>query len=154
MAVDTATERKAFIGLLSRGTVPSPNSSLDESDRALLAGFFTGDTGVEEPPPEEPPPDPPPPPGPTSLFSPPVHFVGPRLTHRSWGPERWYFRRASALPVGRSVLKIDGVYVTIDTPTQAQIDSATEYYAGGHVYTVDAATAEALTAAGYGANLS
>lgn len=50
---------------------------------------------------------------------------------------------------GQSVLRIDGVYVTIETPTQAQVDSATEYYAGGHVYEVSAAVASALEAAGY-----
>jgi hypothetical protein len=148
MAVDTSTERRALIGLVSRGTVPTPDSSLDESDRAALAGFY--DVGVAAP--VEPPPDPIP--GPTSTFNPPVHYVGSRHNSRSRGPERWFFRRAAPLAVGRSVLKIDGVYQTIDTPTQAQIDSATEVYQGGHTYTVDSTTAAALTAAGYGSNLS
>lgn len=56
--------------------------------------------------------------------------------------------------VGRSVLRIAGVYQTIDTPTQDQIASATEYYAGGHVYEVTQTVADALTAAGYGSGVS
>lgn len=50
---------------------------------------------------------------------------------------------------GRSVLKVDGVYVTVDDPSQDQIDAATEAYIGGHVYTVTQSVADALTAAGY-----
>lgn len=146
MAVDTSTERRALIGLVSRGNVPTPDSSLDESDRAALAGFY--DVGVAAPTP-----DPEPDPGDAAYyrFSPPVHYVGARLNSRSRGPERAFFRRAAPLAVGRSVLKIDGVYQTIDTPTQTQIDSATEYYAGGHEYVVSTTVGAALIAAGYSA---
>lgn len=52
-------------------------------------------------------------------------------------------------PRGRSVLRIAGAYQTIDTPTQTQIDAATEVYLGGHVHQVDQATADRLVAAGY-----
>lgn len=55
--------------------------------------------------------------------------------------------------VGRSVLKIAGVYQTIDTPTQEQVASATEYYAGGHIYVISDATAVALSNAGYTVDL-
>lgn len=58
---------------------------------------------------------------------------------------RHYKRRAQ----GQSVLKINGTYQTIVTPSQEQIDSATEVYLGGHVYEITAAVATALTAAGY-----
>lgn len=50
---------------------------------------------------------------------------------------------------GRSVLKLDGAYVTIDTPTVDQTLAATELYQGGHVYTVEKSIANALSAAGY-----
>lgn len=52
-------------------------------------------------------------------------------------------------PKGVSVLKINGVYLTIEYPTDSQINSATEVYFGGHAYTVTPATAAALIAAGY-----
>lgn len=58
---------------------------------------------------------------------------------------RFYKNRARGL----SVLKIGGVYQTIETPTQDQCDAATEVYLGGHVYTVSTDTATALEAAGY-----
>lgn len=59
------------------------------------------------------------------------------------------FRHMKARACGRTVLKIDGAYTTLDFPTQDQIDSATEVYLGGHVYTVSDAVGAALTAAGY-----
>lgn len=55
---------------------------------------------------------------------------------------------------GRTVLLIDGVYATYDTPSQDTINVATEVYQGGHVYTVTDAQAAALTAAGYGDGVS
>jgi hypothetical protein len=50
---------------------------------------------------------------------------------------------------GRSVLKIAGEYTIIDTPTVDQIASADEVYQGGHVYTITAAIANGLVAAGF-----
>lgn len=87
-------------------------------------------------------------------FSPPVAYVGPRVLPRTRGPARAFFGRAGGAPVGQSVLKIDGVYQTIMTPTVDQTLAATELYQGGHVYEVSASVAAALTAAGYGACLS
>ena len=63
-------------------------------------------------------------------------------------------RHYHLVETGRSVLKIDGTYQTIDYPTQDQIDSATEVYLGGHIYEVSSATATALTTAGYGSNIT
>ena len=63
-------------------------------------------------------------------------------------------RHYHPLETGRSVLKIGGTYQTIDYPTQDQIDSATEVYLGGHTFVVSQAVADALTAAGYGANIT
>lgn len=83
---------------------------------------------------------------PTADLTPPVPAVPePGVDPRAMRLLRHYKSRAC----GRSVLKIGGVYQTIDTPTQEQINSATEVYLGGHVYTVSDATAAALTAAGY-----
>lgn len=47
------------------------------------------------------------------------------------------------------MLKIAGTYQTLDTPTQTQINAATEVYMGGHIYEVTDAVGAALTAAGY-----
>lgn len=89
-----------------------------------------------------------------STFRPPVVYSLPRTLPTSAGPERRFFRRASALPVGQSVLKINGVYQTISNPTLLQCDAASEVYLGGHDYVVNDTIAAALTAAGYGAYLS
>lgn len=64
---------------------------------------------------------------------------------------RYYAPRG---PVGRTVLKRGGVYETVVTPTVDEVNDAEEAYLGGHVYEIDQATADALTAAGYGANIS
>lgn len=65
------------------------------------------------------------------------------------------FRHYGANPRGRSVLKSTlGVYSTVDTPTQDQIDAAAVCYLGGHVYPITSAEAAALTTAGYGAYIS
>jgi hypothetical protein len=54
-------------------------------------------------------------------------------------------------PVGLAVLKIGGLYKQVANPGSDDIAAATEVYLGGHVHTVDLATKNALTAAGYGA---
>ena len=71
-----------------------------------------------------------------------------RLAYRLW---RHFGPRG---PRGRSVLKINGTYATFDYPTQDQIDSASEVYLGGHIYTISSDVATALTAAGYGDRIS
>lgn len=64
---------------------------------------------------------------------------------------RWaaHFNRTVARARGRSILKENGVYVTVDTPDANRIKAAEAYYAGGHVHEVDSATGSALTAAGF-----
>lgn len=65
------------------------------------------------------------------------------------------FRHFKSRARGRTVLKSTlGVYTTVDTPSQDQIDAAAVCYLGGHVYPVSAAEASALTTAGYGAYIS
>lgn len=51
---------------------------------------------------------------------------------------------------GISVLKIGGTYYKIRVPSTDQVDSATEYYAGGHEYEVSDATKTSLLNAGIG----
>lgn len=51
---------------------------------------------------------------------------------------------------GKSVLKISGTYQVIRVPSTDQIDSASEYYAGGHEHVVTESVKTALIAAGIG----
>lgn len=51
---------------------------------------------------------------------------------------------------GISVLKISGTYYLIRVPSTDQIDSASEYYAGGHEYEVTEGIKTALIAASIG----
>lgn len=86
----------------------------------------------------------------TCRFQPPIVYDRPlsvpwqrnRTAHR-------LLRHFGPQPRGRSVLKFDGVYVTMDCPTQDQCDAAEEVYIGGHVYDVPHAVAIALESAGY-----
>lgn len=82
-------------------------------------------------------------------FQPPTADTVPPFLPTTEGPARRLFRHYKARARGRSVLRIAGAYLTVDTPGQAQIDTATEVYLGGHVYTVTDAVATALAAAGY-----
>lgn len=60
-----------------------------------------------------------------------------------------YARHRPNGPRGRSVIKLAGTYITLDGPTQAQQDAATEVYIGGHMYEISDTIATSLTAAGY-----
>jgi len=51
---------------------------------------------------------------------------------------------------GISVLKIGNTYYKIRVPSTDQIDSSTEYYAGGHEHEVTSGQKTALIAAGIG----
>lgn len=83
-------------------------------------------------------------------FEPPTALVVPRVVDAVTDQiANRLLRHFRPLARGQSVLRVDGAYVTVSEPTAAQIESATEYYAGGHVYVVDRATAAALEAAGY-----
>lgn len=89
-------------------------------------------------------------------FEPPTSNDGARYYDDDWqraraGVSRVANQLARHVPAVRSVavLKLDGAYVELDSPTTDQIDAATEVYLGGHVAIVDSATATALTTAGY-----
>ena len=51
---------------------------------------------------------------------------------------------------GISVLKIGNVYYKLRVPSTDQVESASEYYAGGHEYEVSSAQKAALLGAGIG----
>lgn len=87
-------------------------------------------------------------------FSPPVTYDMPLILPETRGPQRRLFRHYGNNPRGQSVLRTAGVYRTVTAPSQLDIDQATEYYAGGHIYTITADTAEDLIAAGYADNIS
>jgi hypothetical protein len=87
-------------------------------------------------------------------FQPPVICDWPRFLPETRGVEYLFARHLSPGCRGRSVLRIAGVYTTVDVPSETQIATATEVYIGGHIYPVTDAVATALTAAGYGAYIS
>jgi hypothetical protein len=51
---------------------------------------------------------------------------------------------------GISVLKIGNAYYKLRVPSTDQVESASEYYAGGHEYEVSSAQKAALLSAGIG----
>lgn len=95
------------------------------------------------------------------IFEPPVvrdwTFAG---ASRNPG-ERRYWNYYGTQPRGRSVLKLAGVWTTVDYPTTTQIASADlitdsttgeqipAYFNGGHVYSISDEIAAELAAAGY-----
>lgn len=84
-------------------------------------------------------------------FEPPVVFDRPAIHSKTPRHVRqWqYYSGHSPGATGVSVLKIDGQYQSIQTPTSAQIDSATKVYQGGHIYTIPQSDADELVTAGY-----
>ena len=68
----------------------------------------------------------------------------------SEGPMGFGFFYRYKVTRGISVLKIGGTYYKMRVPSTDQIDSATEYYAGGHEHEVTSAQKTALIAAGIG----
>lgn len=85
-----------------------------------------------------------------ATFTPPTVAEVPWVNADSTPLARRLFRHYGPLDRGRTVVRIGGVYSTVDNPDQLTLASATEVYLGGHVYTVTAAVATALIAAGYG----
>jgi hypothetical protein len=90
-------------------------------------------------------------------FSPPVATDLRQMTpkpedgvgYEQWMASRYLFRHYRGLPRGRSVLKIGGVYRTVDSPSAQELEAASEAYIGGHIYQVSDTIYAALLAAGY-----
>jgi hypothetical protein len=55
---------------------------------------------------------------------------------------------------GVSVLRINGIYSSYRYPSQTEIATAEEFYLGGTSTLISQATADALTAQGYGAYIT
>lgn len=87
-------------------------------------------------------------------FTPPIVHDVPRVLPETRGVPFLLMRHYSELPRGRTVVKVGGVYSTVDNPEQSLLDVATEVYLGGHIYTITDAVATALTAAGYGSGIT
>lgn len=79
--------------------------------------------------------------------------------------ERRFWRHYGAQPRGRTLIREDGTWSVVDTPTVSRL-AAADYIVnaagervrgvllGGHVHTITPAVAAELTAAGYGAYIS
>ena len=62
-----------------------------------------------------------------------------------------FFGRYS-VPVGESVVKVNGTYTTVPYPWLgdiADLEAGVDYFLGGHQYVISDETAAALTADGY-----
>ncbi len=86
-------------------------------------------------------------------FDPPTADATPPILPRPH-PGNDLFKHFKSRAMGLSVLKLDGVWQTIQSPTLDQTNAADYYFAGGHTAIISAALAAELTAAGYGANIS
>lgn len=85
----------------------------------------------------------------TYIFTPPTQ----KLHYGNWFTQPLTSR--IGYPTGATLLKSNGFYtIRWDAPSQIDINSADIVYLGGHVYTVSQAEAAALTAAGYGSNIT
>ena len=75
-------------------------------------------------------------------------FDPPRRKRRLDDRDRLFNRMSFS--EGLTVLKqSDGSFVTVEVPTNEQVEAAAAVYAGGHIHQVSLAEADALTAAGY-----
>jgi hypothetical protein len=85
------------------------------------------------------------------IFSPPVLNDSPRVLSGTGGVERRLFRYFGPNPRGLAVVKVSGHYTTVDDPYQGILIGAdgTDWFLGGHIYTVSAAVAAGLAADGY-----
>lgn len=87
------------------------------------------------------------------IFTPPIVLGNPPVGPEHRGIAYRLFRYLGPQPVGRSVIKVNGVYTTVDQPDQlmlAGLRDGVDYFLGGHgPYVVTDAVATALIAAGY-----
>lgn len=83
-------------------------------------------------------------------FSPPTHEEPMRTKTRPLN----YYRLTHAL----SVVRVNGTFTAVRSPSSDLLTTAgvsgTDYFIGGHVYTVTSAIATELTNAGFGSGIS
>lgn len=77
-----------------------------------------------------------------------ITFTPPSVTEASGGSDRFFSR----VPIRRgvSVLKENGAYRQVRTPSQQECEAADIVYLGGHIYQIDEDERTALIEAGYG----
>lgn len=97
---------------------------------------------------------------PVFTFQPPIVYDASPISHsdsdrpinqsfEDWLIAKKLFRHFKSRARGRTVLKVDGEYYIVDTPTEEELAVAEAAYLGGHVYVVDSATKDELQAAGF-----
>lgn len=79
-------------------------------------------------------------------------FRPPHVIEAGSGGHRLF--QFSGLNKGVTVVQSGSKFYETQFPSQDLLDIADKYWLGGHIYTVDNATAADLTAAGYGSNLT
>lgn len=86
------------------------------------------------------------------VFTPPLSYDMLSVLPETHGVQRQLFRYYAGNPRGLSVVKVAGHYTTVDTPYADILvgKDGTDWFLGGHVYTVTQAVADALAADGYG----
>jgi hypothetical protein len=93
----------------------------------------------------------------TQIFNPPTTFDNPSILPDTTGVPFLLFRHYNGRERGRSVVKISGVYTTVDYADQLVyegLEESVDYFLGGHVYEVTDEIAAALIADGYGSDLT
>lgn len=86
------------------------------------------------------------------LFNPPGRLDRDRALQTDESP--WPAGRQIPRVVGLCVLRVGGVWQTVETPRSEDWDAADRRYLGGHVHTVSQAEADDLVAGGYGLYLT
>lgn len=83
----------------------------------------------------------------TYLFTPPSVEQGPVAR------DRLFFRYT--MPRGLTVIKrVNATYYESRFPAQTELEAASDFWLGGHVYTINQATRDELVTAGYGAYIT
>ena len=91
-----------------------------------------------------------------AVFMGPVVADVPRVLPDTRGPARMLMRHYSPLQRSRSVVYVNGHYITVDVPEQSLLDTLVQgetYFLGGHIYVVSDAVAAALVNDGYDVDL-
>jgi len=88
-----------------------------------------------------------------ATFRPPVAFTRPP-TVPDPHPGNVLMRHYGGQPVGQTVFKSGGVWVTKQYPSQSELDAATVVYLGGHEYPLSASEEADLIAGGFSAYIS
>lgn len=89
-----------------------------------------------------------------ATFQPPIVHDLPTILADTRGIQWRSWRHYGGNPAGVSVVRVNGMYTTVRTPTVLQLEAAgnregTDFFLGGHVYVVTDEVAAELADAGY-----